>query len=288
MHAPGEVLEVQPYDFESPELITGEARDRLDAAMEAWGRQLGMQITATTRAVVDVATAPARIQSFGAYIASAEGPTLWATASAHGGRVLYRIPLEEARYWSARMLGASGDTGVPGRPLTAVERALARHAATEHVIELHHATAGLLPEPAVEAFGTEPPGSVDRDAQAVVVVVGTLRRGERRQLAIAVDVDLVLERLGAVAAAQDAGEVAARLTGHLALAPVEVALRFTPTRVGPDTVLDLAEGDVIPLAHLADRPLLVTLDGEPVLHAAVGGNGDRLACIVVDSNGDLA
>ena len=285
VHAPGAALEVQPYDFESPELISGDARERLDAALEAWGRQLGMQITATTRAVVDVATAPTRVQSFSTDMPSTEGPTLWATASADGGRVLYRIPAEEARYWAARMLGASGEPDGQEHPLTTVERALARSAAVEHLTELPAATDALLPEPTLEAFGTEPPGSVDRDAQAVVVIVGTLRKGRRRQLAIAVDLDLVLDRLGQVAPAQDAAEVTTRLTGHLALAPVEVALRFAPTRVGPDTVLSLAEGDLIPLAHFADRPLLVTLDDLPVLHAAVGGNGERLACVVVDSNG---
>ena len=141
----------------------------------------------------------------------------------------------------------------------------------------------------LEAFGTEPPSTVDRDAQAVVAVVGTLPQGRpaaagaRRSTPTS-----CCERLGAVAPKQDAAEVTARISGHLALAPVEVALRFAPTRVGPDTVLDLAEGDLIPLAHLADRPLLVTLDGEPVLQAAVGGNGERLACVVVDSNGGLA
>jgi flagellar motor switch protein FliM len=288
VHAPGEVLEVLPYDFESPELISGSDRDRLDAALEAWGRQLGMQITAKTRAVVDVATAPSRVQSFGAFIASAEGPALWATARLGGGHAVYRIPLPEARYWAARMLGASGDQAGAERPLTAVERGLARSAATEHLGELRPSTEDLLPEPALEAFGTEPSPSVDRDAQAVVVIVGTLRRGERRQIALAVDVDVVLERLGAVAATQDAAEVTTRISGHLALAPVEVALRFAPTRVGPDTVLDLAAGDLIPLAHPADRPLIITLDGEPVLHAAVGGNGERLACVVVESHGGIA
>lgn len=279
---------MQPYDFESPELISGENRARLDAALEAWGRQVGMQITARTRAVVDVATAPSRVQSFGAFIASADVPVLWATASAGGGRVLYRIPLEEARYWAARMIGAAGDGGTAGASLSSVERALARQVLTEQLAELHHATGAMFEEPVLEAFGTEPPSTVDRDAQAVVAVVGTLRKNDRRQLAIALDAELVLQQLGAVAARQDAAQVTSRLSGHLALAPVEVALRFDPTRVGPDTVLDLAEGDLIPLAHFADRPLVVTLDGEPVLHAAVGGNGDRLACVVVDSNGGLA
>src|ERR1700712_947047 len=122
VHAPGEALDVRPYDFESPELISGDDRDRLDAALEAWGRQLGMQITAKTRAVVDVATAPSRVQSFGAFIASAEGPTLWATAGFGGGRALYRVPLAEASYWAARMLGATGDKAGAARTISGVER----------------------------------------------------------------------------------------------------------------------------------------------------------------------
>ena len=295
MHAPGAVLDVLPYDFESPELIGGDDRDRLDAALEAWGRQVGLQITAKTRAVVDVATAPSRVQTFGAFIASGlpagspaagadAGGVLWATAHIDGGPALYRIPLAEARYWAARMLGAGGD-GDADRSLTAVERGLVRAVVAEHLAELRLATGGLLPEPALEAFGTEPPPSLDRDAQAVVIVIGTLRKGQRRQLALALDVDVVLERLGAVAPKQDATVVTTRISRHLALAPVEIALRFAPTRVGPDTVLDLAEGDLIPLAHPADRPLVITLDGEPVLRAAVGGNGERLACVVLDSNG---
>ena len=110
---------MQPYDFESPELISGDDRDRLDAALEAWGRQLGMQITAKTRAVVDVATAPSRVQSFGAFIASAEGPTLWATAQfgtgpgalprpARGGELLGRA--------HARRLRRQGRAAPPRSP----------------------------------------------------------------------------------------------------------------------------------------------------------------------------
>lgn len=286
VHAPGEVLEVRPYDFERPELLGGDARDRLDAAFVAWGRQLGMQITAKTRAVVDVAVSPSEVQSFAAFIASAEGPVLWATAMIGGGRALYRIPLAEARYWAERMIGAAGSLD-SDRAITMTERALARSAAAEHVADLRAGTNGLLPDPVMESFGPEPSAAVDQDALAVVIAVDTVRRGQQRRLAIALDANVVLDRLGAVAPRQEAEEVTARVTKHLVVAPVEVALRFDLTRVGPDTVLDLAPGDLIPLAHFADRPLTVTLDGQPVLRAAVGGNGERLACVVVESNGEL-
>lgn len=301
MHAPGDVLDVRSYDFESPELIGGDARERLDSALEAWGRQLGNQITAKTRAVVDVATAPFQVQSFGAFAGTdpgdpgaaepaglGAGPAVYASASLGRGRAVYRIPLAEARYWAGRMIGAAGGGTDAARPLTQIERALVQHVAEEHLQELRPATGGLLPEPFLETLGTEPSGGIDPGALAVTVAVGLLRRGERQQLTLALDVQVVLEALGAIEPRQDADEVRARIGAHLAVAPVEVALRFANTRVGPDTVLDLAEGDLIPLAHLAHQPLAITLDGEPVLRAAVGGNGERLACVVVESNGGPA
>ena len=287
VHAPGDVLDVQPYDFASPELIAGDQRDRLDSAFEAWGRQVGTQITAKTRAVVDVAVAPSRVQTYAAFLAPEAGPSLEAVALAGDHRVVYRVSVAEARYWAARMIGAPGIAVDASSPLTAVERALAWRVVEEHVAELRLATDGLLPEAVVESFGPGAGASCDPDELAVTVVVGTLRRGERGRLTLALPVSVALEALGALPPRQDAEQVTALVTRHLAVAPVEVALRFDDTRVGPSTVLDLAPGDLIPLAHAAHRPLVVTLDGAPVLQAAVGSNGDRLACVVVDSNGDL-
>lgn len=288
VHAPGAELDVRPYDFEKPEVIGGPLRARLETALEAWARQLGLHLTAKTRAVVDVAVVPFEIQSFAAFLASTEAPSLYATASIGARRALYRVPLPEARYWAARMIGAAATATDGERQLTAVERALAQHVADEHLAELRVATGDRLPAPSVESFAVEPAAGLDDDALAVVVPVGLLRRGERRQVSLALPVDTILDAFGAAGGRQDPAEVAARVHAHLGVTTVEVALRFDDTRVGPTTALDLAEGDLIPLAHPAHRPLVVTLDGAPVLRAAVGGNGERLACIVVEANGAAA
>jgi flagellar motor switch protein FliM len=63
-------------------------------------------------------------------------------------------------------------------------------------------------------------------------------------------------------------------------APVEVALRLAPRTVLPREVLDLAVGDLLPLPHAADRPLLLTVGDQTVATAAVGSAGARLACVV--------
>ena len=286
VHAPGAAVEAVAYDFERPELIGGALRTRLQTALDAWGKQLGLHVTAKTRQVVDAETAPFQIQSFGAFVASADTPCVHAVAALPGfPRAAYRVPVLEARTWAARMIGASGVGIDPAAPLTAVERALARRVLEEHLAEVRHATDGLLPEPALESVSGEAPAGLDEDALAVVVPVVLVRRGERRRVALALPVDAALEALGAGAAVQDPALVTARVGRHLAAVDVEIALRFDPTRVGPSTVLDLAPGDLIPLAHPAHRPLVLALDGSPVLRAAVGGTGERLACVVVDPNG---
>jgi flagellar motor switch protein FliM len=291
VHAPGSVLEVQPYDFESPELIGGDARNRLDASFEAWGRQVGLQLTARTRAVVDVAVLPFAVQTFGAFAAGGEGPSIFVVAAigAGGPKAIWRVPVAEARYWASRMVGGTGADAAGDRPLTAIERALVWRMAEEQLAELHLALDGLMPELQVESLSTEPTGAAtDLDELMVTLVLGTHRRGERRQLALAMPSTPVLDALGRRADPQEPAVVADRLSAHVAMAPVEVALRFDPVRVGPSIVLSLTEGDVIPLAHPPHRPLVVALNGAPLLHAAVGSNGDRLAFVVVDSNGGSA
>jgi flagellar motor switch protein FliM len=47
-------------------------------------------------------------------------------------------------------------------------------------------------------------------------------------------------------------------------------------------VVGLAVGDVLPLQHPATRPLDVVVDGVVLARAAVGSQGSRLACRVVD------
>jgi flagellar motor switch protein FliM len=63
-------------------------------------------------------------------------------------------------------------------------------------------------------------------------------------------------------------------------APVELSLRLAPRSVVPRDVLGLSVGDVLPLPHSADRPLLLVVGDQPVATAAVGTSGARLACVV--------
>jgi flagellar motor switch protein FliM len=282
--APGAV-DARPYDFESPELLSDAARERLDLAFEAFARQAGLQITAKTRSVVDLEYRGFVALPHGLFAAQDDEPCcfLLAAMDDEPSRIVYRVPADEARFWASRMVGGSG-APAGGQRLTAVERALVWRMAEDHVDELHLALKGLLPEAVVESFAYDL--SADRtapDELMLCAAFGVQRRDGDAVVAVALPAQPVLDRIGAGADPQTADTVAELLAAHVAEAPVTVSVAFDPTLVGPATVLGLAEGDLIPLTHPQHRPLTVALDGTPVVRAAVGGSGDRLACVVVDS-----
>ena len=73
------------------------------------------------------------------------------------------------------------------------------------------------------------------------------------------------------------------MLSHLAGVPVRVSLQFQPTRVRPEVVLALAEGDLIRMTHSKNRPLNFAVEGHIMAKAAVGASGSQLACVIVDT-----
>ena len=73
------------------------------------------------------------------------------------------------------------------------------------------------------------------------------------------------------------------MLSHLAGVPVRVSLQFQPTRVRPEVVLGLAEGDLIRMTHSKNRPLNLAVEGHVMAKAAVGASGSQLACVIVDT-----
>ena len=68
----------------------------------------------------------------------------------------------------------------------------------------------------------------------------------------------------------------------MAWVPVDVSVQLASARVVPSMILGLKVGDVLPIPHPQHRPLDVAVDGHPLARAAVGANGSRLACVVVN------
>lgn len=286
MHAPGADLDVRAYDFERPEILTESQRNRLDSAFETFARNLGLHITAKTRTVVDVDYGAFSIVPFGTLAGERGEPAAHLLAGVEGqkARLVYRIPLTEALFWASRMVGGAGRVPDDVATLTAVERALVTRMADEQLAELQLALEALLPEVLIESFAAELRADAAPADELMLCAAFTARRaGRSAVLGLALPAAPILDAVGHGGEQPSAETVRALLERHVSAVPVEIALRFDETRVGPAIVLGLTEGDLIPLAHPQHRPLALTMDDLPVVRAAVGGNGARLACVVVDS-----
>jgi flagellar motor switch protein FliM len=112
-----------------------------------------------------------------------------------------------------------------------------------------------------------------------------MRLADRTETAtIALPAATLLERLSDSASAPRATNDPGLVRRHIEHTPVEVTLRLAPRAVRPAEVLDLAVGDVISLAHAAERPLDLAVDEHVVASAAIGSHGARLACVVTSSD----
>jgi flagellar motor switch protein FliM len=277
---------VHAYDFQRPEPLTDSQRALIDSAFELFARHLATQITAKTRVVSEVSYSEFMLLPYGDLARDDRGRNGYVLSALDdvAPRVVYRLPLQEALFWASRMVGGPARPAPERSALTAIERALVWQMADDQLTELHLAFDGLLPAIRVEAFAYALVDSFAPQEELMVCASFAVERESgSTTLAVAVPAAPILAGFGRGIARRPETDVRALLQEHVAGAPVEVALRFDETRVGPAIVLGLAEGDVIPLNHPRHRPLALTMDGSPVVRAAVGGNGGRLACVVVDS-----
>ena len=123
----------------------------------------------------------------------------------------------------------------------------------------------------------------------MIVATFSMRVGESTATAtLALPADTLLPQLGETNPTTNAANPEDLLHAQLAWVPVDVSLQLTPIRVLPSVILGLAVGDVLAIPHSKHRPLDVVVDGQPLARAAVGSNGSRLACIVIDTEETFA
>jgi len=285
MLAPG--TEVEVYDFERPSTLSQAQLRMLEGCFEQFAHQWGTTLTAKLRVVSTVTFGRAEMMPYRAYSQSlpATSAVIVCALDGYAPRAVVQVPSVEMLTWIGRMLGGTGRIPPADRPFTALEQALVGRMVDETLEDLRFALDGLLPMHAgVEQFHHIPSDAiVAESAELMIVADFTIRVGTRESTGtVAIPAAAIMPQLGDGAPPQRAEDVAEMLRSHLIEAPVELGLRFAPTRVGPAIVLGLAEGDVIPLSHPQHLPLALTLDGETIVHAAVGANGDRLACVIVD------
>jgi flagellar motor switch protein FliM len=200
-------------------------------------------------------------------------------------RGVMQFPLQHALGWAERMLGGAGRTDLPERPFSPIEQALITKVVGGALATMAYSVgAGFPQNMKVDRIEYTPQAAKAAGPQDATIVTSL-------ELTVDGASSLITFALPAGALARDADETSRAsedepidlMLSHLAGVPVRVSLQFQPTRVRPEVVLALAEGDLIRMTHSKNRPLNVSVEGHVLAKAAVGASGSQLACVIVDT-----
>jgi flagellar motor switch protein FliM len=290
----GKNLGPVPYDFRRPIKLSREHVRTLQLAFETFARGVGTLLTNRLRVESQVTLLAIEQLTYDEYVAMLNNPTVLCTFTADPlpGHMLFDFSLSTGMASIDHLLGGPGGTQ-PERPLTDVELPLLRGLVERVVAELRYGFETLAPiEPRLTA--------IDYSAQfirvlapsdAVVVASMELKVGAEECVAsvcmpfASIFPLLHKDEREQLSAAERVVRQAAyeRVSSSLALAPIEVAVRFDGIRMRTEDIIGLQPGDVVPLGHPTTRPLAITVNGATLAHAVPGNQGARLACLVVPS-----
>lgn len=285
----------QPYDFRRPTKFSREHARTLQIVFETFARQHATVLTTTLRAVTSINLVSIEQLTYDEYVSSLSNPTVMCVLGVEPlpGAGIYEFSLGNAMTAIDHLLGGSGGTEQPARPLSDIETALLRGLVERSLNELRYAFESVVRlEPQLGAIEYNPQFAQAASAGDTVLVVSFEQKiGADECIAtLCLPFNALSARLEAAASqqvtsererlARESARVAVRR--RLAEVPVEVAVRFAPVRLTSAELARLSVGDVLPLRHALSAPLAVTAADVVFAHAVPGSQGKRLACLVVD------
>lgn len=283
-----------PYDFRRPIQLSREHARILQMGFDGFARQATTVFTSALRTVCTLNLLSVEQCNYAEYVDSLLAPTYMTifTPDPVPGRGVLEMPVKAVMACIDHILGGPGSTNQPLRNLSEIETAVVRGFIERLLGEMRYSLSSVLDlEPTI--VGVEySPLFAQLAAASDVVAVATfeLRINDvPHRVTICLPFAGLLPHLVAAAAPApvSANEQAKRLRSaemlrtQFASVPVDVTVRFRPTRVSPGALGDLRVGDVIRLSHPAAAPLEVTTDDATFAHATPGAKGPNLAALIV-------
>jgi flagellar motor switch protein FliM len=211
------------------------------------------------------------------------------------GAAILQFPLPIVFAAIDRLLGGTGDSLSPKRPLTEIESNLMRSVVDRTLRELEYAYETLVrveAEIVQQEFNPQFAQIAAPSDMAMVVSFDT-RIGEKHGNAtICVPFSTmqpVLESLASQSLFQDhRGQDPVlwqqQLERALARVSVQTCVRFADVELSSAEIVGLQVGDIVPLDHPIELPVTISVDGVSCNRAVIGRRGKRLACLVVDGD----
>lgn len=283
-----------PYDFRRPIQLSREHSRTLQLGFDGFARQATTVLTSSLRTVCQVTLSSIEQRSYTEYVDSLNASTYLTMFSAEPmpGLGVLEIPLVATMACVDHMLGGPGNPDQPDRPLTEIEGGVIGGLIERLLGEMRYSLAPIVElEPAVTGIEYSPQfAQVAGAADVMVVASFDLRIDDRpHRMTVCLPFSGLLPHLATAAAPAPASERERAKRAHAAellqdrfeTVPLDVAVRFRPTRLGPGALSALRPGDVLSLNHPASAPLDVTVDDITFAHATAGAQGQRLAALIV-------
>ena len=285
-----------PYDFRRPIQLSREHARTLQLGFDGFARQATTVFTSSLRTVCSVTLAGIEQRTYAEYVDSLGQSTYMTLFSAEPmpGVGMIEMPLFAIFSSVDHMLGGPGADTQPERPLTEIESGVARGLIERLLSEMRYYLAPVVPlEPTITGVEYNPQfAQVAGTADVMVVVLFDLRINDRdHRMSICLPFSGLVPHL---TSANQSGPVSDReraqraasaqlLQEQFAKVPVQVSVRFKPTKLSPHAISELRPGDVVRLSHAASLPLDVTVADDTFAQATAGARGQRLAALIVDT-----
>lgn len=281
---------VEVYDFLRPATLAREHARVLELAFETFARQWGTQLTARVRLLCQVTCDLVRMQTYDEYASGLPPTTAMVLCSIDGiaAKSIMQFPTRAALNWVDHMLGGNGTkAATEERKFTPIEQALVRHLVEEGLEDLRYSLGDLLLTDMTMDGIQYNSQFAQAAATGDLMIVATfgIRTGSDAPViaTVAIPEHVLMPQLGEANPPSLAENARGLLQRQLAYVPVDVSLQLNPIQVLPSRILSLAVGDLLSIPHPHHRPLDLIVGDQILGTAAVGVNGSRLACIVIDT-----
>ena len=281
------IAEPELYDFSRPSRLPREQSAELMRGMDTFARSWVTELTAKLRVDCHVAVVGVSLVSYDDYIASLPESAAMILISVDTvlARGVMQFPLQAALGWAELMLGGAGRRDIPERPFSPIEQALITKIVAGALSTMAYSLGSGFPQnmkvDRIEYTPQAAKAAAPTDATIITSLELTVD-GSTSRITFALPADALVRDADDLSHASE-DEPLDLMLSHLAGVPVRVSLQFQPTRVRPEVVLALAEGDLIRMTHSKNRPLSFAVEGQIMAKAAVGASGSQLACVIVDT-----
>jgi flagellar motor switch protein FliM len=283
-----------PYDFRRPIQLSREHSRILQVGFDGFARQATTVFTSALRTVCTVSLVSVEQCNYSEYVDSLLAPTYMTifTADPMPGRGVLEMPIQAVMSCIDHILGGPGSPDQPVRNLSEIESSVVQGFTERLLSEMRYSLSNVLEfEPAIVGVEYSPLfAQLAAGSDVVAVATFELQINElQTRVTVCLPFAGLLPHLVAAAAPAPVSEreqakralSADLLKAQFETVPVDVTIRFRTTRVSPDSLGDLAVGDVVRLSHPAAAPLEVATDDTTFAHATPGAKGPRLAALIV-------